>query len=352
MPAAPLRVLIVGCGHMGAAHARAYRALDGFEIAGVVARRAGVREALAQELGGCPVFADAAEALAATRPDAVCVSTYPDTHAALAIAALEAGAHVFVEKPLADAWEPAQAIVAAAREAGRALVVGYILRHHPAWVRFIEHAHDLGRPLVMRISQNQQSLGAHWSTQRSLLASVSPLVDCGVHYVDVFCQMAGTRAVQVQAVGARLAPDLPPGRHNYGQLQILFEDGSVAWYEAGWGPMMSREADFIKDVIGPEGSVTLAQRTVREAGGTRQSATFLRHRSALDAQGGLAQPDEVLAVPEEPSLHDLCTAEQRFFLDAILTGRDLRAHHAAALESLRIVLGAERSIRERRAVDL
>ena len=45
--------------------------------------------------------------------------------------------------------------------------------------------------------------------------------------------------------------------YNYGVLQVAFDDGSVGWYEAGWGPMMSETAFFVKDVIGPKGSVSI-----------------------------------------------------------------------------------------------
>jgi prepilin-type processing-associated H-X9-DG protein len=45
--------------------------------------------------------------------------------------------------------------------------------------------------------------------------------------------------------------------YNYGQLQVAFADGSVGWYEAGWGPMMSETAFFVKDVVGPKGCVTI-----------------------------------------------------------------------------------------------
>ena len=45
--------------------------------------------------------------------------------------------------------------------------------------------------------------------------------------------------------------------YNYGQLQVVFEDGSVGWYEAGWGPMMSEVAYFVKDVVGPRGCVSI-----------------------------------------------------------------------------------------------
>src|SRR5688500_4172364 len=98
-----IRVLVVGCGHMGASHARAYHALrDDFEIVGLVARSAKSRQKLNTEFADrYAEFADFSAALASTAPGAVCISTYTDTHAAYAIAALEAGAHVFLEKPVA-----------------------------------------------------------------------------------------------------------------------------------------------------------------------------------------------------------------------------------------------------------
>jgi predicted dehydrogenase len=338
-----LRVLVVGCGRMGAAHARAYAAIPGVEIAGLVARRPGPREALAAELGGPPTFDDVEEALLAMRPDAVCVATYPDTHERFCLAALRAGAHVFVEKPLAEDLLAAARIVAAAREAGKALVVGYILRHHATWIRFVELARTLGRPLVVRITQNQPSHGEHWARHLQLMQTASPIVDCAVHYVDVMAQMTGARATHVHAVGARLTDALPPGMYNYGHLQLRFDDGSLGWYEAGWGPMMSDEAVLVKDVVGPAGSVTLTQRAGADGG---VSTVFLRHRSALDGQGAFVQADEALPVEPEPTFAELCRRQQEAFVRAIREGADLRAHHEAALASLRIVLAADRSIRE------
>jgi len=69
------RVLVIGCGNMGASHARAYAALDGFELVGVVSRGPQSRDALSAERGGVPTFADAAAAIAETRPDAVSINT-------------------------------------------------------------------------------------------------------------------------------------------------------------------------------------------------------------------------------------------------------------------------------------
>jgi predicted dehydrogenase len=89
----------------------------------------------------------------------VSINTYPDTHAQYAIRAIEAGAHVFVEKPLAQTVADAQRVVDVAKAHGRKVMVGYILRVHPSWTRFVELARTLGKPLVMRMNLNQQSIG-------------------------------------------------------------------------------------------------------------------------------------------------------------------------------------------------
>ena len=170
------------------------------------------------------------------------------------------------EKPIADTVAGAERVAEAVRRTGKKLVVGYILRQHPSWIKFIEVAHTLGKPLVMRMNLNQQSHGRMWDVHRSLMRTLSPIVDCGVHYIDVMCQMARSKPLQVQAIGARLTEDIPKGNYNYGQLQIRFEDGSVGWYEAGWGPMMSETAFFVKDVIGPKGCVSIVAKEAGSAG--------------------------------------------------------------------------------------
>jgi predicted dehydrogenase len=189
------------------------------------------------------------------QPDAVSINTWPDTHADYAIRAFESGAHVFMEKPIGTSNDEAEAVVAKARETDRKLVLGYILRVHPSWIRFIEIGRTLGKPLVMRLNLNQQSSGEAWFWHKNLMDSLTPIVDCGVHYVDVMCQLTGARPVRVHAIGAALWE--AAAKQNYGHLHVTFDDGSVGWYEAGWGPMMSETAFFVKDIVGPKGSVSL-----------------------------------------------------------------------------------------------
>jgi len=356
---APIRILVAGCGQMGSSHARAYHRLSAFEIVGLVSRRAESRARLNAELGGgYDEFDDFDTALARTRPDAVCISTYTETHAPYAIAALEAGAHVFLEKPVADTIDDCERVIATARRMKRALVVGYILQVHPSWQKFTDIARSLGTPLVMRMNLNQQSSGATWATHRNLLQSTSPIVDCGVHYVDVMCRMTGARPVLVNGIGARLANDIAPGQINYGHLQVTFDDGSIGWYEAGWGPMMSETAFFVKDVIGPNGSVSIVAAGAASAGhsadiSAHTSTEALRvHHAALNADGSFAGSDEIIHLEDEPDHDELCRREQELFLRAIRGDVALEEHWQSAVDSLRIVLAADQSFREGRTVEL
>ena len=344
---------------MGASHARAYAALDEFELVGVVSRGPESREALSAELGGVPTYGDALAAIAEAKPDAVSINTYPDTHYELCKAALTAGAHVFIEKPLAETLEQCEELVALSKQKGVALVVGYILRVHPAWTKFIEVARTLGKPLVMRMNLNQQSRGKEWATHRALMDSISPIVDCGVHYVDVMCQMTRSKPVRVSAIGARLTEELKPGMYNYGQLQVTFEDGSVGWYEAGWGPMMSETAFFVKDVVGPEGCVSIVDRDTGERSDDSsdidahtKTNTLRVHHAARDENDEFLAPDEWIDTTDEPDHDGLCLREQQLFAQAIAGTFDPSDHLEDALNATRIVLAADESFRSGRSVDL
>ncbi len=353
-----IRVLVVGCGNMGASHATAYHNMEGFEICGIVSTGKS-KEVLNKKLGGgYELFGSYEEALEKTMPDAVCISTYPDTHEDFAIKAFRKGCHVFIEKPVADTVAGAERVMTAAIEANKKLVVGYILRHHPSWEKFIELSGQLGKPLVMRMNLNQQSHGVMWDVHRNLMKSLSPIVDCGVHYIDVMCQMTRSKPVQVSAIGARLTEDIPVGNYNYGQLQIRFEDGSVGWYEAGWGPMISETAFFVKDVIGPKGCVSIV---AKDAGATGKSDSVeshtktesLRfHHADIDEKNNFTKKDEWINLQDEPDHQELCNREQRYFLKAVQENMDLKDHMQDAVNSLRIAFACDESVRTGKVVSL
>ena len=193
----------------------------------------------------------------------------------------------------------------------------------------------------MRMNLNQQSSGEPWAVHRKLMDSMSPIVDCGVHYVDVMCQMTRSRPVRVQAIGARLTDEIAPWTYNYGHLQVVFDDGSVGWYEAGWGPMMSETAYFVKDVIGPNGLRQHRGTARREGRRLRRTSTRTPRPPRSCRHDAATMQNRRIDTSDEPGHQELCDREQAYFLRAIREDLDLREHLADAVNSLRIVLAAD-----------
>lgn len=340
----PLRTLVAGLGNMGRSHALAYHHDPAFEIVGLVNRSA---PDLPAALHGYTVEADFHAALARLKPDLVSIATYSDSHADLAVAALEAGAHVFVEKPLATTVADAERVAEAARRTGRKVVVGYILRHHPSWQRLIAEARALGGPYVFRLNLNQQSTGPAWEVHKALMQTTPPIVDCGVHYVDVMLQITDAAPVEVRGMGLRLSDEIAPQMYNYGHFQVLFADGSLGWYEAAWGPMISDTAFFVKDVISPSGAVSIRMPETARSDDieTHTKTSMLRlHR--------VGEADRDISMADEPGHQQLCEREAAFVARAIAGDLDLTRHLNEAVASLAICLAADESVRTGQPVTL
>ena len=339
-----IRVLVAGLGNMGRSHALAYHHNPAFEIVGLVNRSA---VELPPALQGYSVTADYHAALALLKPDLVCIATYSDSHADYACAAMDAGADVFVEKPLATTAADARRVQAHAIKTGRQVIVGYILRHHPSWIRLIAEARALGGPYVFRLNLNQQSSGPTWDVHKALMQTTPPIVDCGVHYVDVMCQITDATPVEVRGMGLRLSPEIAHDMYNYGHFQVLFSDGSLGWYEAGWGPMMSDTAFFVKDVISPNGAVS-----IRMPENARSDDIDTHTKTSMLRVHKVAGGDTDISMADEPGHQDLCDREQAYVARAITENLDLTRHMQDAVQSLIICLAADDSVRSGVAVKL
>ena len=339
-----IRVLVAGLGNMGRSHALAYHNDPAFEIIGLVNRS---KVDLPAELQGYPLLTDYAAALTTLKPDLVCVATYSDSHADYACAALAAGADVFVEKPLATTVADARRVQAMAVASGRKVVVGYILRHHPSWIRLIAEARALGGPYVFRLNLNQQSSGPTWEVHKALMQTTPPIVDCGVHYVDVMCQITDAQPVEVRGMGLRLAQDIAPDMYNYGHFQVIFADGSLGWYEAGWGPMMSDTAFFVKDVVSPNGAVS-----IRMPDSARSDDIDTHTKTSLLRVHKVATGDTDISMADEPGHQELCDREAAYVARAITENLDLTRHMNDAVQSLAICLAADESVRSGQPVKL
>ncbi len=352
------RVLVVGVGDMGSSHALGYSQLPGYDIAGfVVASNTSRAEKLAGDLGlSIPIYTDFYKAMKEIKPEVVSINTYTDTHTDFSIHAMKAGCHVFMEKPIARTVEEAEKVAAVFRETGQKLVIGYILRRHPAWIKFIELTGQLGKPLIMRMNLNQQSFGREWELHKKFISNMPPLVDCGVHYVDVMCQMTRAKPRLVQGMSARVSDEIDKDKTNYGHLQVVFDDDSVGWYEVGWGPMMSKSAYFVKDVIGPKGCVSIDKdmSAVDPSDVSKHVTvdTIILHSSETDAQGKAAKKDRIIKIEDEPDHNELCKREQEYLYRTIVEDIDLTDHVDDAVNSLKICFAAVESYQTGEAVHL
>ena len=350
------KVLVVGVGNMGSAHARAYSKIDQFELVGLVARTPERRKKLSLELGNIKEYDNFDIALKDSKPDVVSINTYTESHKEYAVKSLKSGAHIFIEKPLAENIEDAEEIINEAKKQNKKIVVGYILRHHPTWKKFISISQGLGSPLVMRMNLNQQSSEDQWEVHKKLMNSTSPIVDCGVHYVDVMCQMTKSKPKYVNAIGVNLTDEIKKDMYNYGHLQVVFENGSIGWYEAGWGPMISETAFFVKDVVGPKGSVSIVEPNSKgeiksdKIDSHTKTSSLLIHNQERDENGKFINDDIVINTETEPDHLELCLLEQKHLLDVIQNDLDIDTDLDDVISSMKIVLAADKSIKSGKQV--
>jgi hypothetical protein len=122
--------------------------------------------------------------------------------------------------------------------------------------------------------------------------------------------------------------------------------------------MMSETAFFVKDVVGPKGCVSIVESDKvgksdsADIDSHTQTNCLQKHEAELDSDGGFACEDTLIDTSEEPDHQELCNREQAYFLKAIKEDLDLSEHLEDAVNSLRIVLAADESVRTGRVVDL
>jgi predicted dehydrogenase len=190
----PVRVAVVGLGYWGPNLARNFNALPDAELTWICD---GSEEQLARVRQAFPSARTTTsfdDLLADSELDAVVLATPVPTHATLACRCLEAGKHVFVEKPLAQSVADAEEVVAAARRNERTLMVGHLLEYHPGLVRLKElvDSGELGD--VHYIYGNRLNLG-------KLRADENALWSLGAHDVAVVLRLAEEEPVSCHAFG-------------------------------------------------------------------------------------------------------------------------------------------------------
>ena len=278
-PAPPqeLRVGVVGIGWAGQQHLKAYEALDGVSIVSLAGMEQELRDSLQAEYSIPNAFADWKDMLEHGGLDAVSVAVPTFLHAPIAVAALERGIHVLSEKPVARNAAEGQAMVDAARKAGRVLDVAFNHRRRGD-IQALKGVIDdggLGRPYYAKASWLRRSgiptLGS-WFTNPEL-AGGGPLADIGVHALDYALHLLGEP--KVVAVSAATHSELGTqgrgGGKEYSALAsahafevedfasafLRLEGGGTLLIEASWATY--RETDDLLDftIYGTDGGAEL-----------------------------------------------------------------------------------------------
>ena len=253
---APVRVAVVGVGHLGRHHARIAASLPGVALTGVHDHHEGRAEQVARE-HGLRVLAGPEET--AESADAVVIATPTTTHARLAGFFLERGLDVLVEKPIASTVEEADALIAVARRHGRVFAVGHVERHNPAVAVALA---TVAEPLFIEAHR----LGVF--QPRGL--DVDVVHDLMIHDLQLVASWVGRPVREVRAAGA---PVLTP-RLDIAQARIEFEGGCVANLTASRvsAEKMRKLRVFGGDVycsVDMDGRSASASRLIRDAGPTR-----------------------------------------------------------------------------------
>ncbi|HNQ34733.1 MAG TPA: Gfo/Idh/MocA family oxidoreductase [bacterium] len=205
-----IKVAVVGAGHMGSGHIRAYRACAGARLR-YVCEPEEARGRSAAEAAGAGWAADYRQVI--DQVDAVSVAVPTNLHFRVASDFLAAGKAVLLEKPIADRLEDAEALVRMSRERGAVLQVGHIERFNPA-VR--ELRRRLRDPRYLEIHR----LG----TFKGRGVEVSVVSDLMIHDIDLALDLVDRPLLEVSALGMAAftaTPDIATGR-------LVFEGGRVA----------------------------------------------------------------------------------------------------------------------------
>lgn len=271
MSAQPLGVGLVGAGAYGVFCLAAFAEAEEIRIAAICDTNAERAESAARAYN-VPAYTRYEDMLADASVQIVALNTPPFLHAAQGIQALEAGKHLFCEKPLALSLAEGAALQAAAQRAGCKLTIDYVMRHNPLWkaAAALRSSGLLGRLLHMDLANHAAGLSLpadHWFWDHTMSGGI--WIEHGVHFFDAFAWVAGTNGEIVCAqafTNTRGQEDRVEALARYGDaaahfyhgfthsghteqttVQLTFEQGHVTLRE--WVPVTMEIASVTRTQI-------------------------------------------------------------------------------------------------------
>jgi predicted dehydrogenase len=335
-----LRIAVVGAGYWGPNLARNFRGSPHWELAAICDLDRARAELLADSLGGIPVLTDLADVLADDAIDAVAIATPARTHHPIAMAALRAGKHVVVEKPLADSRDRAREMVEEAARQGLVLMADHTYCYTPAVskIRELVHGGELGE--ILFVDSVRINLGL-------IQPDVDVFWDLAPHDLSIM-DFVLPGGLDVASVSAQGADPLGAGRSCVGYLSMPLRNGGMAHVHVNWlSPTKIRQMviggtkrTLVWDDLNPQQRVSVYDRGVdlAEQSATAKAAASADRRDATISYrlGDTWSP----ALPEREALSSM--AEE--FAAAIVEGRAPRTDGLAGMRVLSILEASSRSL--------
>jgi UDP-N-acetylglucosamine 3-dehydrogenase len=219
---------VIGLGFFGEKHLQVATSLPNIEVLAVCTRRDQRRKELRKRFEVPRDYRDYNDLLADPAIEAVSVVTHVDDHLAPVLAALRAGKHVLVEKPMARTVAECDQMIAAAAKANRVLMVGHICRFNPRYALARESIRrgELGKVVSLFARRNIPA-----ARSKEVLENIGPLLGDAIHDTDLMLWMTDSKIVSVYAQTHSLRglkhPDL-------GWTMYRFENGAIGVCETNW----------------------------------------------------------------------------------------------------------------------
>jgi UDP-N-acetylglucosamine 3-dehydrogenase len=250
-----IRFGVIGLGRFGEVHCQALAHLPGVELLALCTRTESRLREFGRRFSVDRLYTDYRELLADPQLDAVSVVTMWDQHAAPVMAALGAGKHVFVEKPLASTAAECDAIVSAAARSAAACMVGHICRFNP---RFAAARREIAAGSIGQIVSLYARRNIPAAVSKTVLHKIGPIAGDGVHDTDLMLWFTGSsiETAYAQTLSVRALPNPDIAWTTY-----RFASGAIGVCENVW--MLPEKSPYRIDermeIIGTKGALSIQE---------------------------------------------------------------------------------------------
>jgi len=252
-------IMVVGCGHIGCQHLENIYYKDNISIVAVVDKNEELARLAAKKYSSLEYSTDYRRFLNDDRIDIVVIATYTSSHLPILKECIASGKHVLCEKPIATNIAEGEEFVRAVKSADVKVLVAHILRHNKSYIKIRDMIRSgaIGQLKAVRMVQNHHVLEKNRFAH--LLKDCSPIVDCGIHYIDVMQWFTDSRVCEVSGIGTRIDVNSP--HFDYTMMTFKMDNGCVGYYEAGWNSNV--ESQNMKEFIGSKGRISLILKEMR-----------------------------------------------------------------------------------------